>query len=116
VVERLILTLKLCIAQLHQVPLRRDEFRRELLLMAEWYNTARPHMSLQGRTPDELYYTRFPANRKPRFEPRSNWPRGSPCARPWALIHGNPGVQIALDVQFQAGRRHLPLVRLRRAA
>jgi hypothetical protein len=35
---------------------------------------------------------------------------------PWALVLSKPGMQIALDVQFQAGRRHLPLVRLRRAA
>lgn len=39
---------------------------------------------------------------------------GSPCATPWALVQGKPGVQIALDVQFQAGRRHLPVARLRR--
>ncbi len=116
VVERLILTLKQCIAWLLLLPLRREAFRRELLELAEWYNAERPHMSLGGRTPDEVYHGRFPANRKPRFEPRSKWPRGSPCARPWALVQGKPGVRIELDVEFQAGRRHLPIVRVRRAA
>ncbi len=61
-------------------------------------------------------YRRCPAPRKPHFEPRSNWPRGSPCAGPWALVRGKPGVRIELDVQFQAGRRPLPIVRLRSAA
>ncbi len=112
VVERLILTLKQCIAWLLLVPLRREAFRRELLEMAAWYNTERPHMSLNGQTPDEVYRARFPANRKPRFEPRPKWPRGSPCATPWALVKGKPGVRIELDVEFQAGRRHLPIVRV----
>ena len=61
-------------------------------------------------------HARFPANRKPRFEPRPKWPRGSLCARPWALVKGKPGVRIERDVEFQASRRHLPAVRLERAA
>ena len=36
-----------------------------------WYNEFRPHTTLGGRAPDEVYFARFPANRKPRFEPRS---------------------------------------------
>jgi len=116
VVERLILTLKQCIVWLLLVPLRREAFRRELLEMAAWYNTERPHMSLSGQTPNEVYHARCPANRKPRFEPRPKWSRGSPCAGPWALVKGKPGVRIELDVEFQAGRRHLPIVRVQRAA
>jgi putative transposase len=116
VVERLILTLKQGIAWLLLVPLRREALRRELLEMTAWYNTERPHMSLNGQTPDEVYHARFPANRKPRFEPRPKWPRGSPCAKPWALVKGKPGLRIQLDVEFQAGRRHLPIVRVQRAA
>jgi hypothetical protein len=57
-----------------------------------------------------------PPNRKPRFEPRSLWPRGSPCAKPWALVKGKPGVRIELHVEFKSGRKHLPIVGLRRAA
>ena len=40
---------------------------------------------------DEVYFGTFlPANRKPRYEPRAKWPRGSPCARSWALVRGSP--------------------------
>jgi transposase InsO family protein len=114
--ERLILTLKQGIAWLPLVSLRRETFREELLALAAWYNAERPHMSLGGQTPDEAYHARFPANRKPRFEPRPKWPRGSPCARPWALVKDKPGIPIKLDVELPAGRRHLPIVHLRRAA
>jgi hypothetical protein len=96
--------------------LRRQAFLHELRLLAEWYNSNRPHMSLDGRTPDEVYHNRHPANRSPRFEPRDRWPRGSPCAKPWALVRGSPGAKLTLEVKFHAGRKHLPIVRLRRAA
>jgi len=117
VTERLILTLKLAIAWLTFVPYRREAFMKELLLIRDWYNTYRPHMTLGGRTPEEVYrHDRHPANRRPRFEPRPNWPRPSPCAQPVTLVKGNPGVRLELDVQFLAGRKHLPIVTLRRAA
>jgi hypothetical protein len=98
------------------VPLREAAMRREVGLIAAWYNNERPHVALGGRTPDKVYFDRFPANRKPRFEPRNRWPRGSPCARPWALVKGKSGARLELDVEFQLRRKHLPIVRLRRAA
>ena len=58
----------------------------------------------------------FPANRRPRFESRSQWPRGSQCAKPWALVRGSPGAKLTLEVSFQASRKHLPIVRLKRVA
>ena len=116
VVERFILTLKCLLAGLPFVPLRRKSFQRELDLMVEWYNGHRAHTWLGGRTPDEAYRGAFPANRRPRFEPRARWPRGSPCARPHALVRGTPGVRLELEVSFHAGRQHLPVVTLRRAA
>ena len=58
----------------------------------------------------------FPANRKPRLEPRERWLRGSPCARPWALVRGSPGAKLKLNVSFLNGRKHLPFVSLVRAA
>ena len=116
VIERVILTLKQGLAWLLLIPFRRQAFLHELRLLAAWYNASRPHMSLGGRTPDEVYHHRRPANRAPRFEPRDRWPRGSPCARPWALVKGKPGTPIELDIEFQSGRRHLPIVRIRRAA
>jgi len=117
VVERFILTMKNgCTRVLPLVPKRRKNFLRELNLFKEWYNESRPHMTLGGRTPDEVYHKKRPANRSPRFEPRSRWPRGSPCARPQTLVKGQPGVRIELQVKFYKGRKHLPLVSLSRAA
>ena len=34
----------------------------------QWYNEHRAHTTLDGRTPNEIYFHRFPANRKPRFD------------------------------------------------
>jgi len=98
------------------MPLRRDAIRRQIQDVLAWYNEHRPHTNLGGRTPNEVYFGRYPANRKPRFEPRPHWPRGSPCAKPWALVKGNAGGRLELAIQFHAGHRHLPIVRLKRAA
>ena len=116
VVERVILTTKTIISRLLLVPYRREAFMRELTAAAEWYNEHRAHSGLRGQTPNEHYHGRFPANRRPRFEPRSRWPRGSPCSRPWALVRGSPGAKLTLEVSFQASRKHLPIVTLKRAA
>ena len=116
VVERFILTFKTILGCLWLVPYRRDKFREELLATVEWYNSHRAHSTLSGRTPDEVYYHKFPANRKPRQEPRKDWPRGSPCARPWALVRGKSGAELTLEVSFHRGRKHLPIVNLKRAA
>jgi transposase InsO family protein len=116
VVERLILTTKSLFAHLLLVPYRHDAFLCELTSVVAWYNQFRPHTWLAGRTPNEVYYGHFPANRRPRFEPRSRWPRGSPCAKPWALARGSPGARLTLEVSFHRGRKHLPIVTLRRAA
>jgi hypothetical protein len=115
-VERFILTLKCLLSGLLLVPYRRDAFQRELDATAHWYNRHRPHTWLRGKTPDEVYYGCHPANRKPRHEPRSRWPRGSPCAKPWALVRGKAGARVELEVTFHEGHRHLPIVTLRRAA
>jgi hypothetical protein len=64
----------------------------------------------------EVYDKRFPACRRPRDEPRARWPGGSPSARPLALVRGRPGTRLELDVSFQGGRKHLPIVLLTRAA
>jgi putative transposase len=116
VVERAIRTLKELLRLLLFMPMRHDACRKELHLIAEWYNAMRPHSALGGRTPDEAYYRHFPACRRPRHEPRLHWPKVSPCARPWALTRGRPGAKLEIDVEFLAGRKHLPLVMLRRVA
>lgn len=116
VIERLILTLKQNIAWLLLIPLRRQAFFRELACLALWYNLDRPHMSLDGRTPDEVYHQLPAGNRQPRFEPRPQWPRRSRCAKPVSLVKGKQGVRLVLEVACPAGRRHLPIVTLKRAA
>jgi hypothetical protein len=95
---------------------RREAFQRELNAATEWYNAHRPHMTLGGKAPDEVYNGEFPANRKPRYEPRPRWPRGSPCARPWALVRGSPGAKLEMKVTLLNGRKHLPIVTLTKAA
>jgi putative transposase len=116
VIERLILTLKQGIARLALVPLRRRAFLQELPYLAAWYNSHRPHRTLGGRTPDEAYHGFRPMNRQPRFEPRPNWPRSSPCAKPVTVLKGKPGVRLACEVTFQGKRQNLPVVTLKRAA
>jgi hypothetical protein len=96
--------------------LSRESFRNEMLMIIAWYNEHRPHMTLEGKTPNEVYETRVPANRKPRIEPRPRWPRGSPCAKPQTLVAGKPGKHFEMNVNFHEDRRHLPIVTLQRAA
>lgn len=116
VIERFILTVKLALGALTILPLRHDAFRREVIATIDWYNEHRPHMALGGRTPDEVHFARYPENRKPRWEPRSQWPRGASCARPWALVKAKPGARVELVVEFAQGRKHLPIVSLKRVA
>ena len=116
VVERAILTMKCLLARLLFVSYRRDAFMRELTAAAGWHNEHRPHSWLRGQTPNERYYGKFPANRRPRFEPRDRWQRGSPCAKPWALVRGSPGTKLTIEVSFHCSRKHLPVVKLHRAA
>jgi transposase InsO family protein len=117
VVERFIRTLKdECARVLTAVPLVRRSFQREIHHFIGWYNESRPHMTLGGATPNEVCFGNRPANRNPRFETRPNWPRAAPCAKPQTLIKGQPGTQVEATVQFQACRRHLPLVTIARAA
>ena len=116
VIERLILTLKVLLRCLPLVPLYKNTFRREMGLAIDWYNEQRPHTTLGGRTPNEVYTGRYPSNRKPRYEPRECWPRCSPCARPITLVKGQPGARIELDLEFESGRQYLPVVRVKRSA
>ena len=94
----------------------RETFRRELSLFRDWYNKHRPHMTLVGKTPNEVYFNRCAENGRPRIEPREHWPRGSPCAKPQTLIAGQPGDKFTLQVNFHEGCRHLPSMTLKRAA
>ena len=115
-VERLIRTIKSECSRMLLVPYRREDFRRELSLFVTWYNHDRPSEALNGWTPDEVYHGLDPACLAPRFEPRRHWPRGSPCASPRTTIRSRCGVRLDLAVSYVAGRKHLPIVKLQRAA
>lgn len=117
VVERCIRSIKRECTRVIQVALQRDVFRRELEAYVAWFNAERPHSFLRGATPDEVYFKRMPACRRPRLEPRAHWPSGSPCASPQALVRGRPGcAAIEIDVRHDRERSHLPIVTLRRVA
>jgi len=117
VIERCIRTIKHeCTRRLILVPYRFVAIEQELALYVSWYDGHRPHSRLGAATPDEVYHHRRPATKTPRFEPRPRWPRRSPCASPQSLIRGQPGVALDIAVRYHAGRRHLPIVTLKRAA
>jgi putative transposase len=116
VVERLIRTMKDEATRRIVVPQLQAQFRRQLTSYFAWYNEHRPHTTLHGATPNELYFRVRPANRRPRIEPRKRWPRSSPCAKPITIAAGQPGDRFELLVDFHDGRRHLPIVSLKRAA
>ncbi len=116
VIERLIGTIKREGLAGITIPYGREEMRQLIRSLVGWYNEHRPHTSLKGATPNEIYFKRYPANRKPRIEPRAKWPRGSPCARPHALVAGKPGARFDVEVEHVDGRPQLPIIRLRRAA
>jgi hypothetical protein len=115
VVERFHRTMKevLC---LFVVPEDQSRFEHEVANIFDWYNEARPHMTLSGKTANEIYFSRTAANEQPRSEPRRNWPRGSPCAKPQANIDGAPGDPVIFEIDCLEGRRHLPIIRARHAA
>ncbi|MFC1491032.1 integrase core domain-containing protein [Nitrospinota bacterium] len=116
VIERFIRSLKNECMNNILVPLHEKMFLRELELFANWYNGHRPHSALAGQTPVEVYLGAEPASQIPRFEPRVRWPRSAPFSSPQVPVAGNPGAIFRLEVHYQAGRRHLPIVSLKRAA
>ena len=116
VIERFIRTLKEEGLRRILVPLNLRRTRDEAIAIIGWYNTHRPHSWLGGRTPDDRCRRIPAASRRPRFEPRPHWPEDSPCASPPAKVRGEPGARLQLVVGFHQGRRHLPVVTLKRVA
>jgi putative transposase len=89
------------------VPMTVGGMLGELRCYATWFNDHRPHTTLDGRTPREVFIGR--TRRRRRIETRPRWPhqpRG----------HSPHGERLALDVGYIAGRKHLPVIELRRAA
>ena len=116
VVERFIRTMKAEATRRILVSHSKEAFCKELTSYFVWYNEHRPHTTLVGKTPNEVYFRLRPNNRRPRIEPRKRWPRRAPCAEPGTLIAGQPGDRFSFEVVFQDDKRHLPVVSLKRAA
>ena len=98
------------------IPLRREAMRKMVSLCIAWYGEHRAHQGLYGRTPNEVYHDRTPANEKPRLEPRPRWPKGSSCASPQAKLKGSAGVKLRLEVTYYGNQKELPIVALKRVA
>jgi putative transposase len=113
VIERFIRSVKQECLRRILVPLRMDEMRREISLYCGWYNEWRPHETLGGRTPLEVYCRLPPANEEPRWEPRARWPLGGRCGK--ARVRGKRGARLELRLSYVDRRRHLPVVAIRRA-
>lgn len=96
-IERLIRTVKWECTTRILFPYSGTAARKELALFRTWYNRVRPHERLRGATPDEIFGTAEPDRVRPRFVGRS-------------------GARLQLDVRYLEGRRHLPIVGLRRVA
>ena len=112
VLERFVRTLKTECTWQVIVPFRRRDMHKELLCHLDWYNEHRPHDHLQGRTPDEVYYDHPAAALAARFEPRAGRSAAASCAAPRVPARGAPGQELRLVVDYHAGRKHLPIVKL----
>jgi putative transposase len=97
IIERFIRSLKQEHIRRIQVPFRLAEFRSQLGWYVTWYNGMRPHRSLKGRTPDDLY------------SPTTSAPPQYP-------VHGDNAVRLDLVVWRHHGQRHLPVVELHKVA
>ena len=96
------------------VPTSQSEFEYELALWMKWFNFHRPHMSLCGRTPDEVYFKMRAANTLPRIEPRVGLKHSSPCAKPRTMMAGKAGRKVNVKLSFLEGRKHLPIIQVLR--
>jgi transposase InsO family protein len=93
------------------VPLGRTAMQAEVEAFIGWYNAFRPHESLRGATPNEVYRRVRPARDGPRFEIRARYP-----TRRGEKPRGKRGAVVKLSITHHEGRSHLPVVRLRSAA
>jgi hypothetical protein len=91
------------------MPLRKQDLVRELAAYFDWYAEHRPHTHLRGRTPNEVYFGRRPANEVPRLEPRLKYPRdpGTPRQSSAIVVSALPIPRVLLFILFQQLYRDL---------
>ena len=93
-------------------------FERELQPpIVDWYNEHRPHMTFSGKTPNEVYFSRSPANE----QPPSNRVAIGHAGRSLCETTSGHGrrvlaIHVIIEIDCHEGRRHLPIVRTRHAA
>jgi transposase InsO family protein len=115
-IERVIETIKSECTRRISIPYSDAAARKEIALFRTWYNRVRPHSRLRGATPDEVHLRLKPFWKRARFEPRARFRRDAPCASPQSRIAGRCGDKFELVVDYLEGRKHLPIVTLRRVA
>jgi putative transposase len=108
IVERFFRSLKTECTRRLLVPLRISEMRHELALYRRWYNRHRPHQSLRGIPPEQLYLDSFGCREGGIAELKlfeGDAPRHRKSLR-----------RVDLGISYLGGRRHLPIIQLRNAA
>ena len=114
VIERFHRTLKDEALRVVMVPLALPRMQATLDAYVGWYNTHRPHMTLNGATPAEIRDRRMPATKRRGIETRPGYPlkaRRGGVPRPRRLK-----ADMRLVVTNPQGLPHLPIVHLRKAA
>ena len=114
VIERFHRTLKDEALRVIMVPLALPRMEAALDAYVGWYNTHRPHMTLNGATPAEIRDRRIPAAKRRGIETRPGYPlkaRRGGVPRPRRLK-----ADMRLLVTNPEDLPHLPIARLRKAA
>ena len=97
------------------MPLSVAPLQDELLRHVAWYNEYRPHQSLAGRTPNEIYDGTRSARDASRFETRTEPRNGKNDA-----IDEQDQVEYVTKLRLVVSqldcRSHVPIVKLERAA
>ena len=108
VIERFIKSLKDEWLRRMIIPLRLGAMRSELSACTTWFNKHRPHQALDGCTPREIYEDPALLDPSP----------GTDTRQAHSTIHNvvAPRPRCTLVVTYHEGRRHLPIIELRRAA
>ena len=112
--ERVIRTFKDGCSRRILVPIARTDMEEEVGLFFCWYNEYRPHMSLHGRTPNEVFFHRRAKNTLPKIETRPLVKHSTPCATPRMIIAGKAGAKVKARIEFLGGRSHLQVFHIER--
>jgi transposase InsO family protein len=111
IIERFFRSLKQECFCRSSVPMRVASFEAELSAYVTWYNEYRPHQGLGGVAPAERL-GRTSNTRRPALELRpSSRARGHPRGARSRACRA-----LELRVHYLEGRRHLPVIELRKAA